>query len=54
MDGLFQKIICKLDDDWGYPYDSGNHHIDLPSGTLTFIDLSLIYHDLAMKDGDFP
>ena len=27
MDGLFQeKSHLEMDDDWGYPYDSGNHH----------------------------
>ena len=28
LDGLFQgESESKMDDDWGYPYDLGNHHV---------------------------
>ena len=30
LDGLFQgESESKMDDDWGYPYDLGNHHVEL-------------------------
>ena len=25
------KAKKKMDDDWGYPYDSGNHHLGFPT-----------------------
>ena len=29
MDGLQWEHFIKMDDDWGYPYDSGNHQMFL-------------------------
>ena len=35
MDGYyFMENAIKMDDDWGYPYDSGNFHFS-PGGLVT-------------------
>ena len=39
LDGLFHlfhgKSETQMDDDWGYPYDSGNHHVVTILGSLS-------------------